>query len=693
MRFYLGTHQPAWLARDLNLPLLVSHRRLADRRSLPRATGRWACDSGGFSELSLHGHWRTSARAYVTAIRRYANEIGQLDWAAPMDHQTEPDILARTGATVHVHQHRTVANYLHLRDLAPDLPIIPVLQGQSVRDYQHCADIYERHGVDLAALPLVGVGSVCRRQHTAEVERIMRTLSQRGLRLHGFGVKISGLGRYAETMSSADSASWSRQGRFVPGCSSSHRSESNCLRFALAWHDRLMRSLANTPTGAPRSKQPTWWHDHRRPPSAPSQKQSPDPGGCSMPEWYYQDDTVTLYAGDATDTLAGLPDESLHCVVTSPPYWGLRDYGTGRWVGGDPDCRHLAAAERGDLRRTEHPTATHPGAGHRAGGGARCRRCGAHREDDQHGLEPTPDLYVDRLRGVFVELRRVLVDTGTVWLNLGDSYSADPPGSTANPMRASTLTGAAAAEPLRESMRSAGVRRTGSLPRKNVIGMPWRVAFALQSDGWILRNAIIWHKPNAMPESVRDRLSTRYETIFLLTKQQRYFFDLDAIREPLVRPEALAEGSVLGGSNKGRHAGVGATARRRGQTVYGTNSGKYATTEPFMRAPGEAVCPTGTRHGAGDPRGKNPGDVWSMPTRPLREAHYAAFPIDLPLRCIAAGCPAGGVVLDPFSGAATTGLAARQLGRRYVGIDLNSDFHDIGLRRLGLSDTAARRAA
>ncbi|MPZ79645.1 MAG: site-specific DNA-methyltransferase [Actinophytocola sp.] len=395
-----------------------------------------------------------------------------------------------------------------------------------------------------------------------------------------------------------------------------------------------------------------------------------------MPERYYQDDTVTLYTGDATGTVAGLPDDSVQSVVTSPPYWGLRDYNTARWVGGDPDCPHLTSALAS--------------AAHRDGVPRRCHRCGAYREDQQHGVESTPDGYVDRLRSVFAELRRVLVDTGTVWLNLGDSYSADPPGRTRDPMRASTLSGRSAAAPLRESVRRAGVVRTRVVPRKNLIGMPWRVAFALQRDGWILRNAIVWHKPNAMPESVRDRLSNRYETIFLLTKQQRYYFDLDAVREPLARPEALTEGTVIGGSNKGRHAGIGATARRRGHTVYG----KFSTTEPFTsRSPGDAMRPTGMRHSAGHPRGKNPGDVWPLATRPLREAHFAAFPIDIPLRCIAAGCPAGGVVLDPFSGAATTGMAARQLGRSYIGIDLNSEFHDIGLRRLGLASDPGRRAA
>jgi len=244
MKFYLGTHQPAWLARDLGVPFLVSHRRLAGRRTLPRATTSWACDSGGFVELSLHGRWRTTVTAYITAVRRYATEIGRLDWAAPMDHMVEPHVLARTGATVDTHQHRTVTNYLHLRELAPDLPFIPVLQGDTATSYERCANLYERAGVDLAALPLIGVGSVCRRQHTAEVEQIMRTLAARGLRLHGFGVKTTGLSRYATTLASADSMAWSFRGRHVPGCSPSHRTESNCLRFALAWHDRLLRSLA-----------------------------------------------------------------------------------------------------------------------------------------------------------------------------------------------------------------------------------------------------------------------------------------------------------------------------------------------------------------------------------------------------------------------------------------------------------------
>jgi hypothetical protein len=243
MRFHLGTHQPTWLSRDLGIPLLVSHRRLAGRRSLPRASGPWALDSGGFTELSLHGRWRFDERAYVAAVRRYATEIGQLDFAAPMDHMTEVHVLARTGASLRTHQHRTVTNYLRLREMAPDLPFIPAIQGQSIADYHRCADSYERHGVELASLPVVGVGSICRRQHTDEVEQILRSLTARGYRLHAFGAKVLGLARYADAIHSSDSLAWSLRGRHMPGCTPSHRSESNCLTFAMAWHACLLRSL------------------------------------------------------------------------------------------------------------------------------------------------------------------------------------------------------------------------------------------------------------------------------------------------------------------------------------------------------------------------------------------------------------------------------------------------------------------
>jgi site-specific DNA-methyltransferase (cytosine-N4-specific) len=400
---------------------------------------------------------------------------------------------------------------------------------------------------------------------------------------------------------------------------------------------------------------------------------------------YYTDQQVTLYTGDAVEVLRGLPDDAADCVVTSPPYWGLRDYGTGTWSGGDPGCAH-AVGHASPAAQSAPSAPRDPHSPPPSGGASRtCRRCRALREDRQYGLEAIPQDYIDNLRGVFAELRRVLTATGTVWLNLGDSYSATPPGRARDPMRTSTLAPNShrALQRLRDSVQSAGVDRTKALPRKNLIGIPWRVAFALQADGWILRNAIVWHKPNAMPESVHDRLSNRHELLFLLVQQPRYYFDLDAIREPLVRPEALGENIVIGGARKGRHAGIDATQRRRGRSVYG--AAKYTDVAAFAdHPPGAALRPTGRRHTAGHPKGKNPGDVWSLTTRPLRAAHFATYPVDLPLRCIAAGCPPHGTVLDPFSGAATTALAARQLGRTYTGIDLRADFHDIGLDRLNL---------
>lgn len=312
------------------------------------------------------------------------------------------------------------------------------------------------------------------------------------------------------------------------------------------------------------------------------------------PAPYYEDETVTLLLGDARTTLAGLPDGSVNCIVTSPPYYGLRNYGT-------------------------------PG---------------------QYGLEPTLGEYVETMRLLFAEARRVLADDGTLWLNLGDSY-AYPPGSTHRQGKTGQRKD--------RTFTAEGIRGTAELPTKNLLGVPWRTAFALQDDGWILRNEVIWSKPNAMPESVTDRLSTRHEHLFLFTKQQRYYFDLDAIREPLARPEALSEGIVFGG-RKGPGGKVGGSARRSGGNVSVYGAGGAA-------------------------KGRNPGDVWEITTKPYPAAHFAVFPIDLPLRCIKAGCKPGGTVLDPFSGSGTTGEAARQLGRRYIGVDLNPAYHDLAKGR------------
>lgn len=305
---------------------------------------------------------------------------------------------------------------------------------------------------------------------------------------------------------------------------------------------------------------------------------------------YYRDEQVTLLLGDALEQLRTLPDGSVDCIVTSPPYYGLRDYGT-------------------------------PG---------------------QYGQEPTPAAYVETMRALFAEARRVLAADGTLWLNLGDSY-AYPPGSAGRQGEGQRKDRTFTAE---------GLRGTDSLPPKNLLGVPWRTAFALQDDGWILRNEIIWHKPNAMPESVRDRLSNRHEHLFLFAKAERYSFDLDPIREPhAMRPQRRPSGHK---------------ARQKLGVLPAQTFSTSQRDEPGVD---------------GHPLGRNPGDVWSIPTRPYPAAHFAVFPIDLPLRCIKAGCKPGGTVLDPFSGSGTAGAAARRLGRKYVGIDLNPAYHDLAKER------------
>lgn len=276
MNFLLGTHQPQWLAdpRFAEVPLFVSRRRLAGRRKLPRSTGSFVLDSGGFSELQLHGCWTLDARAYVAEVRRYRDEIGGMLWAAPQDWMCEPIVIAGgkgfkgTGLSVEEHQRRTVQNFLELRSLAPDLPFVPVLQGWSVFDYWRCEDLYNRAGVDLTKEPLVGVGSVCRRQGTAEATRIMMSLAgsverhggcppssppRRRLRLHGFGFKVLGLRACAASLASADSMAWSFAARHEPpmpghdgpgeGRVTGHINCANCAAYALRWRVDLLDGL------------------------------------------------------------------------------------------------------------------------------------------------------------------------------------------------------------------------------------------------------------------------------------------------------------------------------------------------------------------------------------------------------------------------------------------------------------------
>ena len=239
---WLGTHQPDWLER-INVPLMVSHRRLKRRKNPPRALGPWVLDSGGFSELSLYGRWDTTPRAYAQAVKVYVAEVGQLQWAAPQDWMCEPDILKRTGLSVSEHQIRTLTSFLVLRDLAPEVPWIPVLQGWTKADYLRCVERYERIGVDLWAEPVVGIGSVCRRQATGEIADIVATIGGLGIRLHGFGVKMNGM-KYATSLASIDSMAWSFNARKNPPLPGhSHKSCANCIDWALAWRERVLTML------------------------------------------------------------------------------------------------------------------------------------------------------------------------------------------------------------------------------------------------------------------------------------------------------------------------------------------------------------------------------------------------------------------------------------------------------------------
>jgi hypothetical protein len=262
--FYLGAHQPHWLWR-VRFPLFVSHRQLARRRSLRPTSCRWALDSGGFTELSMHGRWVTPAAAYAQAVARYAENIGGLDFAAPQDWMCEPQMTERTGLPVREHQERTVASYLELQELAPGLPFIPVIQGWHLPDYLRCVGLYESAGVDLTALPRVGLGSVCRRQSTTEIAVIVTELARCGLRLHGFGVKTGGLHLYGHLLASADSMAWSYAARrqpALPGCTS-HKNCANCLTYATQWRHAILAR------GAARGQQHTLFDDQDWPRTVP----------------------------------------------------------------------------------------------------------------------------------------------------------------------------------------------------------------------------------------------------------------------------------------------------------------------------------------------------------------------------------------------------------------------------------------
>ena len=248
MKFFLGTHEPSWL-RTAGVPLFVSARRLRRLKKAPRAACEWALDSGGFTELSMHGRWMLPAREYAAEVDRWSDEVGRMAWAAPQDWMCEPKIRTKTGLSVAEHQARTVGSVVELRGLVRSAHVIPVVQGWELRDYVRCVRLYEDAGIDLLAEPVVGVGTVCRRQSVAEGQEIISTLADLGLQLHGFGLKTLGLQAVGGCLASADSLAWSytawRQKIRLPGCT--HETCANCMRWALDWR----AGVVDRPMGRP----------------------------------------------------------------------------------------------------------------------------------------------------------------------------------------------------------------------------------------------------------------------------------------------------------------------------------------------------------------------------------------------------------------------------------------------------------
>ena len=365
----------------------------------------------------------------------------------------------------------------------------------------------------------------------------------------------------------------------------------------------------------------------------------------------YESDKYGDYAiicGDCMDAIHLLPDNIIQTTVTSPPYWGLRDYQTADWQGGDPNCDHSTPRSRGDDIKDRDKQGTSLGS--RPNTQRICARCGATRIDQQLGLEATPEEYVTKMVEVFREVRRVTRSDGTLWLNLGDCYAGR--GDISQKQTDKDIVYATVGNALKKVQRRIGT--VDSLKPKDLVGIPWRVAFALQADGWWLRSAIVWHKPNPMPESCTDRPTSSYEMVFLMAKSAKYYYDIDAIREPL-KPVSLERLKYS----------VNAFAP---QNDCGAKLSKSNVSDVKMVVP--------------NPAGRNKRNVWTIPISPYPEAHFATFPPDLVKPSIMAGSKKGDIVLDPFLGAGTTLVVAKQRGRRGIGIELSLDYCKMAEKRL-----------
>jgi DNA modification methylase len=332
-------------------------------------------------------------------------------------------------------------------------------------------------------------------------------------------------------------------------------------------------------------------------------------------------DINQILQGDCLEVLRGLPENLIDCCVTSPPYWGLRDYGV----------------------------------------------CG------QLGLEKTPEEYVTNMVEVFREVKRILKNCGTLWLNLGDTYFGS--GCGTNDYRTPASVSLSRTK-LYDGPRPQNNREHESLKPKDLVGIPWMVAFALRADGWYLRQDIIWSKPNPMPESVRDRCTKSHEYVFLLSKSSKYYFDNEAIKETAKSTwnpniQKTPDGWDTG---KGSHGTINRVGREKGHKKM--SSVLYPNGNPQVRE----------NHDPHDRRYEyftaNKRSVWTVNTKPYKEAHFATYPPELIKPMILAGCPKGGIILDPFMGAGTTGLVAKNLGRNYLGIELNPEYIKLATKRI-----------
>lgn len=434
---------------------------------------------------------------------------------------------------------------------------------------------------------------------------------------------------------------------------------------------------------------------------------------------------ATIYVGDNRQLLKQLPDKSVQTVVTSPPYYGLRDYGTGVWIGGDESCTHRRETKKSDKTITGHKNFTEMLGVGDAIYKDECPRCGAVREDNQIGLEATPDAFIEQLCLVFDEIHRVLADDGTIWVNLGDSYASFRDGKATPDTTRGDSDGTLVPKGSASNRMASSFVNT-SIKHKDMIGIPWRFAFAMQARGWYLRQDIIWAKPNPMPESVTDRCTKSHEYVFLMSKKPRYFYDHNAIREPIKDTTTGQAGVRRSGDSKTRskeHWGI-----------------PHNPQNVIIQYP--------------EIKGANKRDVWTVATKPYKEAHFATYPTELITPCVMAGTTEHGVciscglswtriterdtppqvddseldrfgdgsvgvhrkvgqayqnwlsenppmtvgwqkpcicetndvrpamVLDPFSGSGTTGEVALAHGRNYIGLELNAEYADLSENRI-----------